>query len=364
MPEGVAAAVADEHAGGDRGPQRGGQAGIIRPGHRGQQRVLGARAAHGGGPQHFLGRLGQVLHRGQQQVPQQPRQPRSERAIRIHQGLGEQRDPAAALEHGISGRRSGRVTEDARQLCGHLVARQPGQLQPDGSAHPAQPGQQRPQQGVPVQLIGTERDNQQHGGLPQVAGQEAQQVTRRAIGPVHILHYQDHGPLLSKSLQQREQQLEQPRPGGFRVGSLGRSAEARQQHGQLASGVPGKQRGHLRGTPVTGQLPHRCRERRIRHAGRTQLHTAPGQHQRPIPHPRGELGTQPRLAAPRLRAKQHNARLPARSGLERAGQLGQLGLTPHENRAHHAPGHVPIMPTAPSAAGRRYVIFTIRPALT
>ena len=45
MPEVVAPGVGDHHAGGDRGPQRGGQRRIIEPGHRGQQRVADAGAA-------------------------------------------------------------------------------------------------------------------------------------------------------------------------------------------------------------------------------------------------------------------------------------------------------------------------------
>jgi hypothetical protein len=40
-----------------------------------------------------------------------------------------------------------------------------------------------------------------------------------AVGPVHVLHDQDHGLLLGERFQQRQQQLEQPRAGGFRVGT-------------------------------------------------------------------------------------------------------------------------------------------------
>jgi hypothetical protein len=70
VPERVPVCVADQHVGGDRGPQRSGQRRIIKPGHYGEQPVADPDTARGGRPEHLLGRLRQLLHRAGQQIPQ------------------------------------------------------------------------------------------------------------------------------------------------------------------------------------------------------------------------------------------------------------------------------------------------------
>jgi hypothetical protein len=62
---------------------------------------------------------------------------------------------------------------------------------------------------------------------------------------VHVLNDQHYRLLLGKTLQQREQQLEQPGAGRFRVAAGRRGAELRQQPGQLGAALPGKQRAFM-----------------------------------------------------------------------------------------------------------------------
>src|SRR6185437_9164693 len=94
---------------------------------------------------------------------------------------------------------------------------------------------------IAVQVVGPERDHQQYGSIPQVTGQKAQQVAGGPVGPVHILDDQDHRLLVSKRLQQRQQQFEQPPAGGLRVSGRRQDAKLRQQRRQLASPRPWQQ---------------------------------------------------------------------------------------------------------------------------
>ncbi len=263
MPEGVPVAVADQHVRRHRGPNRRGQRSILPRRHRGQQPVPGTGPAHRRGPQQLLGRLGQVLDR-----PERPRQGGADRPVPVHQRLGEQRIPPAAPPHRVEHRRRRRPPQDPLQLRTHLPPRKPPQLQPGHPVHPLQPGQQRPQRVGPVQVVGPERHHRQNRGLPQVADQEAQQVTGGRVGPVHVLDDQQHRLPLGQPLEQREQQLEQPRPGRRRVRARRQRPELRQQPGQLASRLPRQQRGHLRGAPLPHQLAQRRPERRVRQARR------------------------------------------------------------------------------------------------
>jgi hypothetical protein len=131
------------------------------------------------------------------------------------------------------------------------------------------------------------------------------------------------------------------RPGGLRVGARRGGTELGQQDAEFAATLTGQQRGHIGGAPQAGELAQHGGERRVGKATRAQLHTAPGEHKRAVPHRPGELPDQPGLAAAGFRADEHGARRPARRVLERARQQRELSLPARENRAHQASGHVP-----------------------
>ena len=137
--------------------------------------------------------------------------------------------------------------------------------------------------------------------------QEAQQVSGRLVGPVHVLDDQDDRLLLRQGLEQDEEHLEQAgtrRPG---ICARRRGTEIGQQHAELARGLARQQPGHLRGAARADQLAQRRGERRVGQAARAQLDTAPRREPGRGPHRRGELCDQPRLAASGFRAGQHRA---------------------------------------------------------
>ena len=141
---------------------------------------------------------------------------------------------------------------------------------------------------------------------------------------------------LSQSLQKSYTHL--------RITARRRRSEFGHQGGQLARIAARQQRRHLSRSPFPDQHPQRRGERRERQARSTQVHASPGQHQRPAPHPGGEVGHQPRLTAAGLRVDQHHLRTPASRSLQRIVQHASLGLTTDEHRADLASGHTHRMP--------------------
>ena len=129
MPEGVSVSVADQHVSVDGRAQGGRQGCVIEPGHGREQQVTQARATHGGDPQRLLCPFRQHRDRGQQQIPQGCGQLGADRSIGVHQGLGEQRDTAAALVHLAHQRGVRCPAQDALELDRGLGAGQPGQFQ-------------------------------------------------------------------------------------------------------------------------------------------------------------------------------------------------------------------------------------------
>ena len=129
MPEGVPVGVADQHVGVDSRTQGGRQGRVIEPGHGREQQMTEPRAAGGSDPQRLLRPFRQHRDRSQQQIPQGHRQLGADRAVGVHQGLGEQRDTAAALVHLVDQRGGRRPPQDALELHRGLGAGQPGQLQ-------------------------------------------------------------------------------------------------------------------------------------------------------------------------------------------------------------------------------------------
>ena len=353
MPERVISLADHQHSSGDSGPQRIIEHLALLPGHRGQQPMPNTGAAHRSHPEHPLTLCGQPGHRAKQQIPRRTRQVRCERAVRIQQNLGEQRVPAAALIGRGGDRRIRRAAQDCLQLRGHLVAGKTVQVQAGHPVHPAQLGQQPPHRPGLAQLIRAERHYQQHGRLLQVTDQERQQLTGRPVGPVQILDHQHQRLPCRNLLQQDKQQAEQPAPRHLRITPRRRQSQLRYQAGQLARTAARQQPRHFAGPQLTDQRPQRRRERRERQARRAQVHASPSQHQRPVPHPRGELRHQPRLAAAGLRTQQHHPRRPASRLIERPRQRLKLGLPAHQDRAHPAAIHNPRMPPADarSAAG-------------
>jgi hypothetical protein len=94
-----------------------------------------------------------------------------------------------------------------------------------------------------VQLVAAEGQQQQHPAGPQVGREEGDQVAGGAVGPVQVLHNQQHRRLRGQPLDHAKQQLEQPPLAGARDGGAGvrlaGPGEVGQQPGQVAAGRPG-----------------------------------------------------------------------------------------------------------------------------
>jgi hypothetical protein len=171
---GVAGLVDGQDVAGDRLAQQPHQLLGVLVDHLGQQLVVHPGAGHRRHLQHPLGRLGQRLHPGQDQLPQRRRQPG---ALQVggHQLLGEERVALGAGQHLPDQRRRRRLAQDPGQQPGQLAAAQAAQLQPLGPAAAVQLGQERPQGVAAVQLVGPVGQDQGHPAT-QVAVKEPEQV--------------------------------------------------------------------------------------------------------------------------------------------------------------------------------------------
>ena len=89
-----------------------------------------------------------------------------------------------------------------------------------------------------VQVIGAVRDDEQHAGRMDVAGQERDQIPGRAVGPVKILHHDHSRRHVAETHEEIEHSLEQTTA-----------------HPRLAAGHSGQQRSQIV-DPRTRQLRH------------------------------------------------------------------------------------------------------------
>jgi hypothetical protein len=113
VPEHEALGVGQQHVGGDRGPQRPGQPGVVLPGDRGQQRVPDPVAGRARDPDQLLGVLRQPPYPRHQQIPQRLRQAGAQLTL-TEQRLHEQRVALGAPVHRVE------------QVLTRLVAEEPG----------------------------------------------------------------------------------------------------------------------------------------------------------------------------------------------------------------------------------------------
>ena len=89
----------------------------------------------------------------------------------------------------IGGDAARSAAEQLGQQVGHLTAAEPGDLQSHHAGQPTDLGQERAQRVAAVQLVGAVGGDHQHRGVGEGAGQEAQQVPGRLVGPVQVLDH-------------------------------------------------------------------------------------------------------------------------------------------------------------------------------
>jgi hypothetical protein len=111
--------------------------------------------------------------------------------------LGEQRVALRAPKDRIH-QAGGRCRPQNPDQLGHgLGPVQPGQLNTLGAATPIQDGQVGPQP-VRARLVAAVAHHHEQPLAAQIAGQEGQQVTGGAVGPVHVLDHQGDRHLLAE----------------------------------------------------------------------------------------------------------------------------------------------------------------------
>ena len=340
MPEGVPVGVADRHVGVDSRTQA-----AVRSRHRARSLPRAAddepRAARGGDPQRLLASVPAASRPGQQQIPQRHGQLGADRAVGVHQGLGEQLDTAAALVH----RRRSARRPGGRPGCPRAAPR-PGRgtAGPAAGGHPlrraspASSGRSRSLRFISSDLNVT---TEQHARLPDVRTRKLSrsQVERSAQCTSSTTRTTGCcSARVSSRVRSTSKRRARAVPGSAPAGGVPKS-------GSSTPSSPAVWPGSSPATSAAPRAPDQPAqgrgERRVGQAARTQLDTAPGENHGAVRHRRGELCDQPRLAASGFRAGQHRARRTARRIVERASQQHELSLSARENRAHQASGHVP-----------------------
>src|SRR6266498_4335069 len=163
-----------------------------------------------------------------------------------------------------------------------------------------------------VQLVGPEGSNNQHPGQPQVADEEAQQVTGGPVRPMHVFDDENQWRALCEPVEQCQKLLKEPRPSRARVGIGSRLAKVRQQPRQVSRSLAGQQRGHVCGAALAGQLAQGGGEWRVWQSRQTHLEAATSEDENALrscrlAYPVGEFTDEPRLASAGL-AAQDNGR--------------------------------------------------------
>ena len=167
---------------------------------------------------------------------------------------------------------------------------QPGQPDP-GRVAALELGQQRLQRVAAVQVIGAVRDDEQHPGRADIAGQERDQVPGRAVGPVQVLHHDRSRCHLAQTHEEVEHPLEQ-QAARARLGA-GHSGQQRSQiidprARQLRHDLPAQ-------LPV--KVPEDLDQRRVGQRPRGDVDAPAGGRRPPFPvRPLAELLHQTRLA--------------------------------------------------------------------
>ena len=339
VPERVAASASVHHQQLllDRLAQRGVEPLLVERGDRRDELVGRPASCRRDHPQHVSRVVGEVLGAREQHVVQGRRQ-----SIRVGAGehragdlLDEERVAVGALEHAVDQLGLGRLRQDALELDGDLVARQPLELEPANAAR-AVPAADEAAQGMrPLQLVGAIGEDEQYLGVVQAAHEQRHQLERRVVGPVEVLEGHDERPVAPGAADGAEHELEQLRRLRALVAECRRRAvrvELRHQPRQLGPRAA-EQLVERVGRDLMGERAQRLGQRRERHRVAAELdapagdHPAAGRARR-----RPGLLDEPCLADARLAADDHDRRLALPCLCKRVGDRLEVAVPPDEDR--------------------------------
>jgi hypothetical protein len=159
------------------------------------------------------------------------------RAARVEQLLGEEGVAARAPVDLLERVRVGEPAEDVLELALELGARQRLQPEPRHALAAQQVGEQGTQRMAGLELVGAIGHDQREPGAAEVAHDERQEVARRGVRPVRVLHDQQDRALVAEVFERAAQTLvETPLRGLARLQRRGAAyGELRYERGELGT---------------------------------------------------------------------------------------------------------------------------------
>jgi small subunit ribosomal protein S6 len=283
--------------------------------------------------EHLLGRLGQVVQPGSQDVAKTRGHPRL-RGV----ASGEEFLDVEGVALGTGNDRLGlawlrQVTPNRREELNDLALVHRLQLDSHHHREPGQFSEVWAQSVRTPHLIGSVGSDKQHVRRAQIAGQEAQQIQRRPIRPMQILDHQHNPSGLGKPAQQREDGFEEARL--FTYPAIGGPIPLVWQEANELGAV---QALCLLGSQRSAQLSQHSGERCEGHNRLTQLETGANEDRRSSYSP-GEFAHEAGLSDPGLAAEQDD-RGARQCRIEDLEEVLELILAAHECRRGNPPRHI------------------------
>ena len=238
----------------------------------------------------------------------------------------------------------GGVAGDRRQELDELVAFEAGEvdpLDPRLAFGLGEPGRQRM---AAVELIGPERADDEQPLVACVAGQECEEVARRAIGPVQVLDDEEDRCRLAEPAEEAEDPLEDPglEPfdlAGRRGPVIGDRGQLRDEPGELGKAGSGGG-GDALAVDVAAQCAERLDDRPERQAIVSEGDRASFEDEPPaIADGLAELGDEAALADARLSTDEQHLGVAGRCGVGRGEERLQLADATDEDGAGKPPSH-------------------------
>ena len=297
VPEGVRSIGKGHHDLARHGlSQRVAQRRRVQAAHLGQQGVV-QRGLAGQPAEQILGRGREALHPQHQGVAQRRRQGAPPVQAGGQDLLGEERVALAARVHPFGQRGIGGCGQDALELLRQLVPGEGQQLDQPGPGIAGQLPEQGPQRVAAVKLVRAVGGDHQDPLATEGAGQEADERTGGAVGPVKVLHQQEHRRVRREGVQERQQSLEDRGLFG-RLHARG-LAEPRQDRRKGGAVDPGERlERRVAGADQRSEGPQ---QGRVGHLPLAQLDAVAAQHPRALgPGACRQLGHQPGLPDARL----------------------------------------------------------------
>ncbi len=274
------------------------------------------------------------LQAGAQHVRERPRQLVAQ--ARLDELLGEVGVPLGARAHGLERRGRQRAAGERRRELPQLALGEGRELHVLDARVAQQLREHRAQGVAAVQVVRAVARDDEDVLRAQTGDDEAQDVAARRVRPVQVLDDEHERRLGRPGRRDR---------GGDALEELEALALALLVVGRGAGVEQARERGTGRDRLVDGgvlgaQGRERLGEGEVGEADLAEVDAVAPHHRRARPgRELRRAGEQARLAHPRVRADEHDARLAAARALDRRGEHVELGRAGHEGRARGGSGH-------------------------